>query len=502
MRLYLIILFALMNVFSCSHEDNSVMLFNRVQRIRLDNGLTFLVLPKDRSLAFSSTTMIRAGGIEEGDDENGLAHLYEHLVLQGTTSMSDHDPQIEENLRKQVLDVGTRWLEAKKSHAPQSEVLDLEKQLHDLEEEHSKTFVDREFVKIMNDNGGKDVGANILPDYAIYSTTLPKEKFELWAFLESERLKHGPQFRNYFKELKMIEEERFSRLEGMPDAILLEEFLQSAFEKSPYRNHHLGQLSDLHNLTPQKIREFFEKYYRPDRMVIVLVGGVDSKHIRPTLEKYFGDISSKPSEYTKMPQELHHSQLPISKVIKTHFAERFMIGYAHESITTSIAHMAAFDLLAEYLCSTQHAVLYDDLFLEKKWVSSMSCHPSNPGMRLPSYFTIRGTITKEITNQKVIEHIQKTLEKLMHEGFDDQLIEQAKTKIKADMIFSLRNDDEVADRLAHLTSLFGDWKVFFDYENEIQSLDSKHLQNILKTYFIPQNRVTVTMENDEADTHE
>ena len=104
-------------------------------------------------------------------------------------------------------------------------------------------------------------------DETAYMYSLPSNQIELWAALESDRMKH-PVMREFYKERSVVMEERRMRTDSRPTGRLVEQFLGTAFMANPYHRPTIGYASDLDSFSATDAAEFFHRYYVPSNMVI------------------------------------------------------------------------------------------------------------------------------------------------------------------------------------------------------------------------------------------
>ena len=104
------------------------------------------------------------------------------------------------------------------------------------------------------------MNAGTSSDATTYYYSLPANKFELFAYLESERFSK-PVFREFYKERDVVIEERRLRTESQPTGRLIERFIAAAFTAHPYSNAAIGHRSDLERYTMSDSMAFFDKYY-------------------------------------------------------------------------------------------------------------------------------------------------------------------------------------------------------------------------------------------------
>ena len=432
--------FICLMLLACSPAQDDLQLLHDVERLQLANGMTFILLPKKGVPIFAAQVRVRVGSMDESPDEHGLAHLFEHMAFKGTAQIDD-------------------------------------------------------FYNTLKNNGAVDLNATTSYDFTNYFVMLPSNKLELWAYMESDRLKSGSIFRDFEKEVQVILSERQTRVENHPDGIMQETFLNFAFENSPYKNHTLGSNDEILSHTPDKAKAFYEKYYTPSRMVVSLVGDFDVETTKKIIQKYFGEIPAKPNTYQKIKADLH-ADLPKQKTIVKPYADRFWLAYARDAFPHP--DDTTFDFLADLLCSGENSILEKKIVAEKKLAVSLSCNSASPGLRLPSYFIISGMPAKGVQNERVVQAIRSELETLMHEGVAAEEIARYKAKIEAKFIYSLQSYSGMASKLSFYESFAGDWHYLATYRQELLNMNSATLQRVLKTYFVPSHEVLLLMQQGDG----
>ncbi|MFO7982137.1 MAG: insulinase family protein, partial [Desulfuromonadales bacterium] len=131
-------------------------------------------------------------------------------------------------------------------------------------------MVKDEFSRIYSENGAVDYNAFTSKDLTTYTVSLPANKLELWAALESDRWNNAV-LREFYTEREVVREERRRSYESNPRGMLYERLLATAFTVHPYRNPIIGWDSDIATHSLDETRRFFRKYYAPANMVIALV---------------------------------------------------------------------------------------------------------------------------------------------------------------------------------------------------------------------------------------
>jgi predicted Zn-dependent peptidase len=250
-----------------------------VQEHRLDNGLRLLILPRVGAPTVSFVVQYRIGSVNEQPGATGLAHLLEHLLFKGTTTIGTRDFQEEAPLLERMdLLHDSILVEKGQDHPDSLRLRGLRERIRTLEEEASEYAESNEFDAILGENGARSLNAVTTAESTTYFVELPSNRAELWFVLEADRMR-SPVFREFFAERDVVAEERRLRLETNPSAQLQEAHLSEAFRIHPYGNPVIGRMEDLRNLSRRDVQEFFQRFYGPNNAVVASVGDVEPDRI-------------------------------------------------------------------------------------------------------------------------------------------------------------------------------------------------------------------------------
>lgn len=162
---------------------------------------------------------------------------------------------------------------SRRENASQETIDKLKKELYALERAAEKYVVKEEFSQIYARNGGSGYNAFTSKDGTTYLINMPANKMELWAAIESDRMKNAV-LREFYTERDVVMEERRRSYETEPEGQLWENFVATAFVAHPYGQPIIGWMSDLENLSRTKAEAFLHKYYRPNNAIIAIVGDI------------------------------------------------------------------------------------------------------------------------------------------------------------------------------------------------------------------------------------
>src|ERR1700730_8674646 len=286
---------------ACALAQDLASFEKRITVKKLPNGLTLLICERPEAPVFSFFTLVDAGSAQDPLRATGLAHMFEHMAFKGTDKIGTTNYVAEKLALEKVETAYAAYISERDKAVGRDEATlkELEKAWKDAIAEADRFVVPNQFGKIIEQNGGQDLNAYTDYDETAYHYSLPVNRLELWAYLESERFLH-PVMREFYKERNVVIEERRMRTDSNPIGRLLEQFNAEAFEAHPYHRPTVGWMADLNSFSATDAKKFFHEYYVPANMVVAVAGDVKAAQVMPILEKYFGrlPVSQKPDEIT------------------------------------------------------------------------------------------------------------------------------------------------------------------------------------------------------------
>ena len=356
----------------------------RITVKKLPNGLTFVICERPEAPVFSFFTLVDAGSAQDPMGKTGLAHMFEHMAFKGTDKIGTTDYAAEKPALEKVETAYAAYIAERDKSVGRDEtkLKQLEKAWKDAIAEADKYVVPNQFGKIVEQNGGQDLNAFTDYDETAYHYSLPANRLELWAYLESERFLH-PVMREFYKERNVVIEERRLRTDSNPIGRLLEQFNAAAFEAHPYHRPTVGWMSDLNSFSATDAKKFFDEYYVPANMVVAVAGDVKASQIMPILEKYFGRLpaSHKPDETTTT-EPPQNSERRV--VLKERSQPLYLEGYHRPDYRTK--DDAVYDAITDLMSEGRTSRLYRALVRDKKIASFSAGFSGLPGTKYPHLF--------------------------------------------------------------------------------------------------------------------
>lgn len=471
-----------------------VQLEDRVHKFVLDNGMRVLVLERTQSPTFSAYIRFKVGSVDEQVGETGIAHILEHMLFKGTSQIGTTDFAKEKPVLDQIDRVGELLdQEVKKGEqGDPKRIAELKQQLGRLQEKAKPFVVKDEFSEIYSRNGESGYNAFTGPDSTTYIISLPSNKLELWAKVESLRW-GGPVLREYYSERDVVQEERRRSIESQGDGVLYENFIASAFVAHPYGNPVIGWMSDIRTLPKKDVERFLKTYYSPNNAVAAIVGDVRAAEVERLMKKYFGPLKPQtipPRVSTVEPPQAGERRISV----EFDSNPEVIIGYHKPKLMEP--DDVVFDMINGILSSGRTSRLYRKLVTETQIAVDVGAF-TVPGDRYPNLFALQAAPRHPHTTREVEEAIYTELDRLKTELVESREMEKVLNEVRADFIRGLRSNSGMAYQLSFYELLEGDWKTLVEYQKMLERVTPEDIQRVAKTYLIPENRTVATLIQKE-----
>ena len=464
----------------------------RVTVKKLPNGLTLMVLERPEAPVFSFFTYVDAGDVQDPKGKGGLAHMFEHMAFKGTDkigtlnypaekkALDEVEVKFRDYERERLRPVGRDPKKLAAAEAAWRKAID----------DAQKYVVPNEFSEIVESAGGEDINASTSMDATHYFYSLPSNRLELWAYLESERFLH-PVFREFYTERDVVHEERRMRTDSNPLGRLLEEFLGASFIAHPYHENGIGFPSELDAFSASDASRFFDKYYVAPNMVVAVVGDVKATEAMPIMERYFGRLpkADKPEDSSTVePPQKAERTTTLREVSQPYFLE----GYHRPSYLDP--DDAVYDVISDLLSSGRTSRLYRALVRDKKVAVSASGFSGFPGVKYPNLFAFFAVPAQGHTPAEIRDAMHAEISRLLNEDVTDEELNMVKTRMRADLVRGLADNEGLAEELATYQTLFGDWREMFRSVDRVDKVTKADIRRVAAKTFVANNRTISTLE--------
>jgi predicted Zn-dependent peptidase len=465
----------------------------RITVKKLPNGLTLMICERPEAPVFSFFTLVDAGSVQDPMGATGLAHMFEHMAFKGTDKIGTSDYAAEKPALEKVETAYAAYVAERDKTVGRDEakLKQLEKAWKDAIADADKYVVSNAFGKLVEQNGGEDMNASTSYDLTEYHYSLPQNRLELWAYLESERFLH-PVLREFYKERNVVIEERRMRTDSSPFGRLLEQFTEEAFAAHPYHRPTVGWMSDLNSFSATDAQKFFDRYYVPSNMVVAVAGDIKPDQALPILEKYFGRLPSRPQpDEITTAEPAQNSERKV--ILKDRSQPIYIEGYHRPDYRSK--DDAVFDAISDLMSEGRTSRLYRSLVRDKKIASFSEGLTGYPGIKYPHLFAFLAVPLPGHTNHEMADAIHSEIEKLKKEDVTDDELKMIKTRSKANLIRGLADNEGLATQLATYQTRYGDWRELFKSVDRIDQVSKADIRRVANEVFVDTNRTVGVIEN-------
>ncbi len=400
----------------------------------LDNGLRIIIAPDNSIPSVVINLCYHVGSKDEDTDKKGFAHLFEHLMFEGSQNI------------------------------PAGEF-------------------DRYCIMAGGDNN-----AYTTEDKTNYYVTLPSNQYELGLWLESDRML---QFAISEKSLKtqkgVVIEEKKQNFDNRPFGSLSLEFPPRLFPNSIYGWDTIGDINDIKNATMYDIKTFFEKYYVPNNAVLTVSGDVETDEALKLIKKYFGGI--KRGSYQKQIFNISKNGVKASRdIIKDNIQfPGIFIGYKMPAENTKENY--ALELFADILSQGDSSKIYKELVYDKQLCSEAGAYVDSK--EFAGVFYAYALLMPDVS----IEETENELNKIIKEAFSGSITAQElqKAKNKTESKNTLRKQSILskADLLTHFKIFYNDAGLINNHIQRYLEIDKDYMEKVAEKYLNDSNKVTL-----------
>jgi len=454
----------------------------------LPNGLTLIVCERPEAPVFSYSTFIDAGDVNDPSGESGLAHMFEHLAFKGNSEIGTKN-YAEEKLALEKVEKANDAYEAeylKPVGRDEKKLAELKQAFMDAQKEAHKFVVPNEFTEVAQRAGATGLNASTGLDETMYFWSMPENRLELWAWLESGRLSDVVP-REFYTERNVVMEERRMRTDSNPIGRLVEQFLATAYVAHNYGRSGVGWPSEISQVTATEAMEFHKKYYVGSNVVVTVVGDVKAAEVMPVLEKYFSKVAAgpKPEEMTTVePKQFAEKSLIIREQTQPFYIE----GYHRPSYRDK--DDAVYDAIQDIMSNGRVSRLYRSLVRDQQIAAEAQGFSPFPGSKYPGLFAFYAVPLPGHTPDEMRTAIRKEIDKLKTTDVTDAELTMFKTRAKADLLRGLADNQGLANALAEYQTRYGDWRELFLQLDRVDKVTKEDIKRVASQVFVDSNRTS------------
>jgi len=411
-----------------------------IETFRLDNGL-LVTLSEDRTAPIAAVNLwYHVGSANERIGRTGFAHLFEHMLFQG----SEH--------------VGSN-----------------------------------EHFELIQRAGGTLNGSTWL-ERTNYYETVPSNQLALALWLEADRMGYLLPAMTQEKldnQRDVVKNERRWSIENQPYGTWLEQLSALTFPEShPFHHSLIGSMEDLSAASLDDIKHFFSAYYTPDNAVLSIAGDFDSAQAKVSVEQYFGGIPRGQGKPPLPPMQLPPTfGKPLRLVVaddvalpRLYLAFRSPVFGSDEYYAASVASAA--------LGMRRGSRLHRSLVRERQVAADAASFTFDLA-KGSDLLVVDVMARPETSPEKLEEAVGREIDRLVHEGVTETEVDRAIALIETDIVTTLQSASERADRLSMFATFFGEPELLNEQSAKYRSVTASDVNDFARSRLGPDNRATL-----------
>lgn len=452
----------------------------------LDNGLKVYLSKNTDEPKIQTYIAVRAGSNYDPKESTGLAHYLEHMVFKGTHKIGTVDWEKE----KEYLDKISALYEQHRAEKDADKKLAIYKEIDKVSLEASNYSVANEYDKMTASLGATGTNAYTSFEQTVYTNKIPANELGKWLDLESERFSTLV-LRLFHTELEAVFEE-FNR--GQDDDGWKTYFasLDGLFPTHPYgQQTTIGTAEHLKNPSMVDINNYFNKYYVPNNMAVVLVGDLDYDATIKKVNETFGKFERKELIHPELPKETPITE-PVIKEVFGPTSESISIAYRSDKINSK---EEKFVTLCDMIMANGNAGLIDLNLNQKQAVQRASCYPNF--LNDYGYHTFTGSPKSNQTLDEVKALLLEQVEKLKKGEFEEWMIEAVVNDLKLSQTRKYENNTALADAYVDAFIYKQKWEERIKFLDDLKKVSKEELVDFANKFY--QNNYVVTYKRKGED---
>jgi zinc protease len=452
----------------------------------LDNGLKVYLSQNSDEPKIQTYIAVRAGSNYDPKESTGLAHYLEHMVFKGTHKVGTADWETE----KTYLDKISSLYEQHRAEKDADKKLALYKEIDKVSLEASNYSIANEYDKMTASLGATGTNAYTWFEQTVYTNKIPANELDKWVNLEAERF-GTLVLRLFHTELEAVFEE-FNRGQDNDFRKRYAAMLDGLFPNHPYgQQTTIGTGDHLKNPSMIDIHNYFNKYYVPNNMAVILVGDFE---FEPTIKKVndaFGKFERKELTRLILSKETKITS-PITNEVFGPTSESISIAFRSEGINTE---EEKFVTLCDMIMANGNAGIIDLNLNQKQLVQRASCSPTF--LNDYGYHSFTGSPKSGQTLDEVKELLLSQIEKLKNGEFEDWMIEAVVNDLKLSQTKQYENNSALADTYVNAFIYQQDWSKRIQFLDDLKKITKEQLIEFSKTFY--QENYVVTYKRKGED---
>ncbi|HSD86421.1 MAG TPA: pitrilysin family protein, partial [Kofleriaceae bacterium] len=418
---------------------------------RLSNGMTVYISPDKQEPTITAYVAVHAGGSYDPKDSTGLAHYLEHMLFKGTSKLGTADFAKE----KPHLDkIASLYDDLRKPGSDRARIL---KDI-DSETQAAAAFaIPNELDQLYSQLGIGGLNAFTNQDSTVYVTEIPKNRVDQWAHVEAQRYADAV-FRLFWPELEAVYEEKNRGLDS-PERRVNEAFLKAMFPEHGYGwSSVIGEVEHLKTPAYGDMQRYFNRYYTPGNMAILLAGDVDES-VLPLLEREFGQFKRPTGD---APEQGHATTFTKRTEVSVNVPSNEGVLLGWPLVSATHPDRLALELMDLLLLDGRSGILSRDLLLTQK-VADAGCNPTF--LRDAGYYELYADALDGQTHAELEKMLLDLVGKLQRGEFTDTDVNTAI------LTYEINQQRQLESNGGRMGMMLGAFVADEDWADEVTKID-------------------------------
>jgi zinc protease len=443
-----------------------------VRTVVLRNGLTVMLsVNRERPEVFGAV-VVRTGGKNDPEHETGMAHYLEHMLFKGTQDLGTTDWSKEQPLQARLEELFDR-----KREAPADQRAAIDREIAATLKLTYQYTVPNELDQLLGEIGGTGINAFTTYDETVYHNTFPASQISAWLQISAHRFQ-DPVFRLFPTELEAVYEEKNTAIDTTGYE-LFRTFMRGAFPGHPYgRNDILGEVDHLKRPSLRVMRAYFDRWYVPNNMAVVLSGDLDIDAVLPQIESTFGAWKPGPD-----PKPAHAELPPFApdQRLRARASPVRVGAVAFRTVPESHPDYAALLLARRLLTNEQRSGFIDRISDDGKLLYAMHVPAdfADTNLDVVAYVPRLLTQTFRGAERLVLDQFRK-----IRDGeFDDRTFSALKQGLLAAESARWESNEKRALAMAHAFVARGGWHGHVRHLQQLADVTRADVQRVAREHF-------------------
>ena len=453
---------------------------------KLENGLTVLLWEDHDAPDVTGYVVVRAGAVDEPGEYTGLAHYLEHMLFKGTQRIGALDWDAEKPIYDSIIALYDQYSDATDPKVREQ----LATQINECSMREAKISSTEDFFNMLDLIGAEGVNAYTSFDLTAYHNSFPAAEMYRWLTIFSDRL-INPVFRTFQAELENVFEE-YNMYANEPSSQAQKQLMADIYKGSPYERDVIGLPEHLKNPRLSRLIEFYNTWYVPNNMALIIVGDFDTEATKPMIEKTFSRLQPK-----ELPARPSYPSVKLTGKKHYNLGYTPQVAWVYQGVKEGDPDQDVLEFVCELLYNGQTGLL--DQVNTKGDVSQavvFSDARRNDGrvivMAVPYYDANQQMYESDKQTEAIV---MKEIDKIKRGEISDELI--ANVKRMYAQSYKAFNESP-ASKMNVLVDAFTYGKPvddFFTTNEKIQALTKEEIIRVAKKYF-DADHMTISFDED------